>query len=447
MISTRLTLCGLAAVCLGACASCSTQAATASDAGVDVAVDSKKDGAAAACFWDGSVISDWPGFRRLTELSPCCTADVALDAAALPVLNWIPCENGAPNCREVQRTWSVTDPGSFFGLGPVSHDVNGVPALLPLGFPLSGTSGMTGFYSLPSLQLVAGFRADNGNTSGTPAAQCPFNELAAGNNIALLVRAGSSGAMVAGLMPDTFGSAAGASTLAPPGAIPGFQTAAASPTRLAFDVQPYGWIWQWAFDAGAAVQSNNTTGAALLFDFIEGDDVFAMSVYGTAGWQQEYRVSRDGSVMLFRGKDSTAVGPMVTDGTTLVWCEAYGASTSSQQQPTVEVWSAPYTNDPVALGITAKKLVTLPGAVWCGQAVAFQGYFATQIASTYDKAIIVRLSDGATQQLSAGTGWTFDTFALVSATELWSVTDRLLNDAGASWSGYEFARYTLGAWP
>jgi hypothetical protein len=405
------------------------------------------DGAAACTLpsWDGGTVSDWPGYRRLTELAPCCSADVALDAAALPQLNWIACENGAPNCQQVQRTWTVNNPVSFFGVGRVSHDSNGIPALLPLGFPLSGTSGMTGFYSLPSLQLVAGFRADNGNGGAT--AQCPFSELAAGNNIALLARAGANGAIVAGQMPATVAATAVVSLLAPPGAISGFQSSGASPSRLAFDVQPYGWIEQSALDAGSLVRSNNTTGAALLLDFVEGDDVFAMSVYGTAGWQQEYRVARDGNVMLFREKATTQVGPMTTDGTTLVWCEAYGASTPSQQQPVVEVWSAPYTNDPNTLGVTAKKLVTLAGAVWCGQAVTFQGYFATQISGTYDTAAIVRLSDGATQHVSAGTGWNFGAFALVSATELWSVANRLLNDAGTAWAGYEFARYTLAPWP
>ena len=453
MKSIALFVATLLSVGVASCASCSAPAEP--DASADAAPDAQRSdagdgGVASTCnasWWDGGVVSDWPGYRRLTEMSPCCEADVGLDASVLPALTWIPCENGALGCVEVKRTWSVDNPAALFGVGRVSHDAQGAPLLLPLGFPISGTSGIAGFYALPSLSPIVAFRSDNGNTS-EPSARCPFSELAAQSNIAILARTGVGGALVATKSsPSAFASTVSFDPIAAPGSVPGFQTSAASTSRLAFDVQPYGWIEQWPFDGGALVQSKNTTGAALLLDFLEGDDVYVFSVYGTTGWMQEYRVLPDGTVTLLRSKGNTQIESMATDGVTLAWCEASGAGTPQQQQPNVELWSAPYTNDAATLSATAKKVSALSGAVWCGGAVMFAGYYATQTESTYDTAVVVRVSDGATQTISAGPGWEFGTFALVSSTELWAVMNQRVNDAGGTFSGYAFARYTLGPWP
>ncbi len=438
----------LVSISIGGCASCSTPAPQ--DSGADSAdLDVKADNPSLTlcdASWDGGTIADWSGYRRLTELSACCLVDVALDAStSLPTLEWIACANGTTNCTEVKRTWPTNNPSAFFGVGRVSHDTSGLPLLLPLGFPLSGTSGMTGFYALPSVSLVAGFRADNGNTIGGWA-RCPFNELAAGDSIALLARAGAGGAIVtADGPPSTITTSPPFGVRAPPGAVPGFQSSFASASRLAFDVQPSGTIELWPYDSGTLLKANNTTGAALLLDFVEGDDAYASSVYGTSGWTQEYHVAADGSVSLFRGKNMTQVTAMASDGVSLTWCESYGNSAPSDQQPNVEVWSAPYTNDAVLLANNAKKLATLPFAYSCGVSVAFQGYFATTTVP-FTSAIVVRLADGSTQSISAGPGRGFGSLALVSETELWSTMNAVTDAGTIGLSGAAFARYTLGAW-
>ncbi len=286
---------------------------------------------------------------------------------------------------------------------------------------------------------------DNGNTA-TASAHCPSNQLAAGPSLALITRTGSGGAIQGWYgTPDTI--ATSTRTLAPPGSVPSFQTSLASATRMAFDVQPGGLIEQWPFDAATLTASTNTTGAALLLDFLEGDDVYAWSIYGTAGWMQEYRVTADGKVVLFRSKPNTQISGMGSDGTTIVWCESYGSTSASQQEPTVELWSAPYTNDPTVLATTAKKVVSLPFTYACSSdPVVFQGYFASTTLP-FKTTVVIRLSDGAIQQVSSGAGWGFANYALVGPTELWS-TMNVEDDAGnIGFSNVAFARYTLGPWP
>jgi hypothetical protein len=440
----RLLLLGIAAssaAVVVACASCSTPGSdagvdAATDAGVvvrdasaDVGLDASTAAMCDASFWDGGVISDWPGFRRLTEFSPCCHLDIVTDASTLTQMTWTACDNGTSGCQQ----WAAPSGDWFADTLQVSRRPDGTPALLETTLNVGGTTFESPIYDLNTSATVGGWRVDT--LSGCFADLNP-----AGPNLgffgctdAYAPCFGASG---------SFGSLPAAlKALTVPQPVGGLQTSAASSTRFAFDIQPYGWIEQWPFDSGTVIQSSNTTGAALLFDFIEGDDVYARSVHGATGWSQEYRVAGDGSVMLFRSKDNTHIESMTTDGTTLAWCEAYGASTPTNQQPTVEVWTAPYTNDPAILAATAKKLTPLPTAVWCGLGIAFQGYYAARINATYDTVDVVRLADGATQQVAAGPGWLFGQLGLVSSTEFLSEVG-LIKGGGA-----RFARYTLGAWP
>lgn len=278
-------------------------------------------------------------------------------------------------------------------------------------------------------------------------AGCSFGPRVAGTNVALIGYESGGGAWSGAHGPP-------AQTLAAPSPrrlalanpLPGLQYIHASATKLSFDVQPYGWIEQWPFDSGTVVQSTNKTGASLLLDFVEGDDVYARSVYGTTGWEEEYLVKPDGTVVLFRAKPKRQIPGMTSDGTSMLWCESYGSSTPSNQQPNVELWAAPYTNDPAILDSTAKKIATLPVGYDCGQTIAFQGFFAMSTIP-FQTAIVVRVSDGAIQQLAAGPGWGFGQLALVSATELWSTMSDESPDGSLGFRGVAFARYTLAPWP
>ena len=434
----------LLATSVGACASCSTP--SGSDASADASpevgnADASDGGAGNTCdasFWDGGVISDWPGYRRLTEFSPCCAVDVPLDApAALPSLTWAACSNGAPNCMELQRNWPTNDP-AFYVSGPeVTLDGQGNPAVLKLTRALSGVLFEDDLFDWKTQSGIGGMRVDTSS-------QCAVAALNAGGSPAIFGRAGPKGAVY---------GAAGAGALsqpifvqlAAPGAVPAFQSSAASATRLAFDVPTYGLIEQWPFDGGALVQSHNTTGAALLLDFVEGDDVYAMSVHGTSGWQQEYRVAGDGTVVLYRSNPTAHVAAFASDGTSVYWTESHVDLSATFAQPDTDLWMAPYTNDPTTLASSAKKLVSLPVSYTPGSGIAFGGYYATA-PNPFTTAYVVRSTDGATQSVGSGAGWGFQQLALVSATELWAVMTEL-NDAGGGFRGVAFARYTLAAWP
>jgi len=405
MVVRRLVYAALVLVASAAtaCASCSTP--EQNDAGADALLDASPTPEAAtvicdASFWDGGIITDWPGFRRLTEFSPCCQFDVATDLTALPLMNWIPCTNGATACIEWQKGWAYDGGVGYFFRGPeVARGSNGIPATLLLGFSISSQVAEYGIYDLTSQKAIGGTRIGS-------ASQCPVAADLAGAGATIFGSYAPAGAAVVGAqgsITQTL-SAPQFRTLAPAGSLPKpsvIQTETASAVRFAFDVQPQGIVAQWPFDGGALVQSKNTTGAALLLDFVEGDDVYALSVHGTAGWQQEYLVEPDGSVVLYQSSPSAHVAAFASDGVSIFWTESYGNASQSGAQPNTDLWSATYTNSPSILASSSKKLTSLPVSFTPGAGIAFSGYYATA-PNPFTTAYVVRASDGAMQQVASG---------------------------------------------
>jgi hypothetical protein len=179
----------------------------------------------------------------------------------------------------------------------------------------------------------------------------------------------------------------------------------------------------------------------LINPLVHGDDVFAKSNYGNGGWAEEYFIATDGTAYVFRAKANTQVDNFACDGTNLYWTEGYGGAAGADDQPTQEVWSAPYTADPTTLDTTATKLADISTGGTVIYAVAFNGFYA--VSRGFNGATVIRGSDGSKQQMLPGPGRQYGTLTYVSANELWAI---MANGSG-SISGIAFQRQLLAAWP
>ena len=82
---------------------------------------------------DSGLVSDWPGWRRLTEVDPCCVADIPLDVAALvPTLEWISCADGSANCLEMKVAPLGSAP-PYISQTDVSRGASGAPVHILVG--------------------------------------------------------------------------------------------------------------------------------------------------------------------------------------------------------------------------------------------------------------------------------------------------------------------------
>jgi hypothetical protein len=104
----------------------------------------------------------------------------------------------------------------------------------------------------------------------------------------------------------------------------------------------------------------------------------------------------------------------------MYWTECYGTSDpTSNVQPNVEVWSAPYTNDPTTLSTTATKVATLgTHCIYDLQQLAQNGmFFATSAGTNY----AYRQSDGKLLTFANG-GQRVTWYPLyMSQSEYWSI--------------------------
>jgi hypothetical protein len=152
-----------------------------------------------------------------------------------------------------------------------------------------------------------------------------------------------------------------------------------------------------------------------------GDDVFVTGNTMTERWEQAYRLDPDGTHVLFHGRANTFIEGLATDGTTWFWVEQFGGADDSFEQPSLEVWSAPYTSDPAVLEATAKRVAALPAGMYhvVYKGVAFSGLYA--FASDSGAAYVIRGADGKMQKLVPGPARSFQYPLLVTPTELWAL--------------------------
>ncbi len=362
---------------------------------------------------DGGPISDWPGWRRVTELDPCCKVDVALDIGSiLPPLTWVACTNGLPNCLQLKDDWLDALPG--VAAAAVTQDSREPTKFLVLARTLSMTENEQDVYDLSSGSPLAGWRK---RLDGT----------------CLVLVAGSSDQIT--VLGDVFASGLYAST-GSPGSIatlPHFEKFAgiqtnglgihqvkASNTTFALDDEPAGVVFRGAVGS-KTVQAARSPHPPLFLEAVYGDDVYAESEHGTANWGQSYRVDADGSVVLIRSNANAHVGGLRSDGATLFWTETYGTQDVNGTQSRAEVWAAPYTRDTTQLASTARLLATItdPMLGVTLYATAGNGIYAF-MTSLSRPAWVVRASDGAVKPVDPGPASSrFLEPVMLTPTELW----------------------------
>lgn len=341
------------------CAQC-TGGGGASDGGYD-ASSGVRDAASESAPADAGMISDWPDWRRMTDVDPTCMIDVPMDASALPKVNWIPCTDGRAKCLQIDTsTWNDGSSTINFSSGFLSE---GLSHLVLLGRPVINVNGPNAtaeedFIDVSSWTTVAGFRVSgNGSScSGDFAvskswADFMWEPITHPGPVVLDRRPLSE------IASTTF-------NYVPTDINPWTQLGQsqvirtwASDDTLALEIQPVSLLGR--ID-GTSTHVTVTSKIALTFPLAVGSDVYAVDQTGTDGWARIMRVNADGSLTEYRAVPGHRVATPASDGTTMYWTECYGTSDpTSNTQPNVEMWSAPYTNDPATLAATAQKVATL----------------------------------------------------------------------------------------
>jgi hypothetical protein len=350
----------------------------------------------------------------------------------MPPWSWVPCTNGAANCVEFETTWAPKN-GPYFGAPKMSRDSSGRPRWLEF------TRGIGDFNAPPAewdLYDIA---------SGTPLAAWRGGDDPQHTGCSVEALLGQQTVTINAMFRGSFYAASGAlnaMTNDPPlqrysPALPTFQDDIASDRVFAYDLEPQGLIGRLELDSGVLHQAKGTMG--LLLDMVEGDDVFAISEHGTAGWGQIYTVDATGKLALLRSNTSAHVATPASDGTRIYWTETYGSQDVLVQQARMEIWSAPYTADAGTLAATATKLAEVPNTLIPLEAVAFDGLVA--VVERGGSVYVARQSDGKVIQPDPGPSRRYSQLVAVTPTELW-VTES--NSPGPP--STSLSRIGLGTW-
>lgn len=389
---------------------------------------------------DGT-ISDWPDWRRLSELDPCCPIDVALNPASdSTALRWVSCFD-AMNCQMLDLP---PRPGSLAQQisAVVKADSSGTARQLAIGRPVDDEGALIEFtvFDLNASSTVAAWREVVApSAAGTTTCNLQFGPSLADPMLFMEVRHGL-GAVNPFVAQGSFPQLATRPTFRP-FSVPGFegnQGFSSADQIFAYDDPLAGGLFRCPLNTLACVPKKSGPAAALLLDFVSTTDVFATSIHGTTGWAQEYGMADDGTISLFRSNASAHVLSTATDGTTLAWTETSGNVDQSQTQTETDVWSAPYTSSAATLATTAHKVTTLSLPTITGGATLSQGYYSLYVRGEVD---VVRLVDGATQRLNPPSGYSYGNPVFVSPTEVWMP----LNVASGP-SGVALLRVPLAAW-
>lgn len=331
---------------------------------------------------------------------------------------------------------SITEAGAF-------RDLSGHPKLMAIRHPIDATREVFEYdvYDLASGTAVGALR--HRSSSGGTALPCHSWLLLSPMYGAVLTHTYPSGRMASAHGPiDTVLGAPSFQWLTgtpAAGAADIVQEIALSDSVLGFDYPLHGIAVRCRLGTAMCTSTDGRGGPPLLLDFVEGADVYAESIHGTVGFQQEYRVDPDGTPVLYRAKTDRHITAMRTDGTTLFWTESCGSTDVLAPPTCVEVWASPYTSDPVTLQTTAHKLASIPAGERIPQiSIAFTGLYALISDGIVH---VVRLADGKVLEVTAGAGFGFYRVVLVTPTELWGV----VSETGGS-SAVALRRFALGTW-
>lgn len=158
------------------------------------------------------------------------------------------------------------------------------------------------------------------------------------------------------------------------------------------------WAWDLTTSAMVYEAGKDPNGLQPHVPIVRGSDIFFsagnLTLCGVMSWNPNDGVRP----LLRRYSDSTwAAGTFGTDGKDMVWTQSQGANACNNDGPNPEVWTAPYTTDPVVLKATARRVradvrgMSPDGyAVGFGYAARCDGFGSPQTPSLS----IVRLSDG-----------------------------------------------------
>jgi hypothetical protein len=368
-------------------------------------------------------ISDWPGWRRADGFpDPCCILDVPTDLhAALPRLTWHPCATGADSavsddgaCFDVDVPPGSLLPPTFFNL-EIARDSAGRPSLVLFGHAIDKPYANIVQYELYDV-ATGSPRAAWRNDSTLHVSSCIAFADVSGDTLAMALSMYGPGDVV--YAAESTSTAKRKRSFLRLTGVPwrlAVQDHAMSATTLAFDLEPGGIVYRTSVGAAEAAKTAGRGGPPLLLDFVQGDEVFALS--GT-GWTQEYIVRADGTPDLLRSATARHATGFAADARTLFWTEAYGGSAPTDRPTSFEVWSAPFTSDAHALAASARLLAMVHGDGFPSGATAADGAYAVV---TGHCAELVDGASGAVREVCAGPGAYFGGRVFVAGGFLWGV--------------------------
>ncbi len=403
---------------------------------------------------DAGVVHDWPGFRRLSEIDPCCPFDVAQDLSLAVPYKWVPCgDSDGGGCQQLDIPFGPNGETPELTVS-VTRNINSGSRLYVLRRSLPpDLTYETTVYDMTTKAVEGLWRFSNAPSAN---GRCDVEIVGSVDDKALLMASlfptalepGTLNRVAVGTIQSLSTSPVAIHDLANTGVDWSNMLPYSSTERLGLEYL-YNDYKMLTCDlsgdvAAPCVKVNLASAPALLlFDFIEGDTIFATSNYGTTGWEQEYVIDPNGKVALFRANPKAHIDGTCSDGNTLVWTETYGSVNSGDPQTLTEIWSAPFTSNPATLASTAKKIAVLPKASVSNRVKCFNGYYAWARNDLY----VVRLSDGA---VVTGPTWFLKPKgdqlpAYVTSTEVWENVHGPVDDAGTF--GNRLMRFTLPAWP
>lgn len=403
------------------------------DASIDSPPDANRADAAPLDAPDeGAAGDDWPGWRRLVELDAKCIVDIPKDISSVPPLTWIACPAEISNCQAVDVTgWLQPNAGTTRVVAGAWGAQN-AKWLVVENF-MTSTSWQITAYDVATNKALAAWR--NESASGCSAfAMGGVTKLVMIDQAHFAYSAGTPTELMSA--PKTFARL----TPLPTGNVNGQPVA--SDTTLAIPVYPPMRIARVAMDPNTFVSSSL---AALQDPVVWQDDVYAWEYQPPSGWPRYLRLNNDGSTTPFIDRKTRSVARLAIDGKQLWWIEADGSTPGDLYPTSVEVWTAPYSNDGSIVIANAVKAASFSGvrltvANGAGIGVFNDIYyvFDGMIGTTY----LVRGSDKKTKSVGPWPNYVMNGPVFVTQNELWGSLGKLPSGPGAM----TLIRVQLGAW-
>lgn len=382
---------GLPDAQMGLDASGGDTSVTPADAGTDGVVAESDSGKIGAC-------NPEFGWKVVPTEGPGCTVLAPDDVhARIPNPKWIPCTNGRAGCQELERMGPAIPRPNPFRSSFLGRALGKRQLILEWERETSTKYG-------PCLRSVildldppanADIVAAWDGTSIAPDGLCLGQLVPSTGQTGLIFSRNSTTAIAMGV--DLSMQKISAKPHAEDG-----NHGRATPSLLATRNSSAGKVFRMPFGSNQAVTVSTPPGVSpLILGMVEGNDVFAMSEYGTANWMQWYRADADGQARLALSRPDAHVTHLRSDGTSLFWLEASGNSSDFWPQPKVEAWTAPYSSDLEAIRTSARRIKDVSGTLArVVEAIAFDGLYA--FAGLLEFIVIVRGADGAMQIVDVG---------------------------------------------